>query len=685
MAKSKEELAQDYTDIKTQAGLKLVRQIPGNYVGATRRIEGEKNSQALLQILQEVLSNSVDEARSGFGKLIDITIHADNSVSVTDQGRGIPMGKNFDKVRRSLTVLGSSGKYDSNAYANSAGLHGEGVKACNALSDYIDVWSRRLDGTAYHVKYHMEEPLVQEVLPMDQNKQSGTKVTFLPDKTVFDTIDWDDASVIHRIEQTIYLTPGVKFLFTDERKAADDLSLGSAYYHREWLSKHGLADYVAHVAESANLISGLSKPIAFSGEDRIDTTLQATGGNEYGQKFAAEFGVQGALLYTENSGETVASFVNGVPTVDGGTHETGAKSAVFQAIRDYAAKQSWYKKSQTIEASDTRDGLILMISVSIPHEVLSFDSQTKTKLSTPEARTAVFNVIYDQLIKYLSDHPEIGKSIVEAILDSRRARLASKNERKAARALRKNKRRGHLSEKVKPASSHDPKKKSLFITEGDSASALLTMVRDKRYQAVLPIRGKILNVWKANSSKALANSEITDITQVLGAGFGKDFNIDDLQYDRVIIGSDSDDDGDHIASLLITLFYKCFPGLIEGGHLYRVIAPLYQAVMKTKNGHTKYVLAYSEEEHSQFLQQIEQLKADGYQMVGHEQRWKGLGSMNREQTRRYLADPRYRKLYQIKINDEDSAKEMINIWMGRSADLRKKQLSQVDFDKIELD
>lgn len=292
MAKSKQELAQDYTDIKTQAGLKLVRQIPGNYVGATRRIEGEKNSQALLQILQEVLSNSVDEARSGFGKLIDITIHPDNSVSVTDQGRGIPMGKNFDKVRRSLTVLGSSGKYDSNAYANSAGLHGEGVKACNALSDYIDVWSRRLDGTAYHVKYHMEEPLVEEVLPTDKNKPSGTKVTFLPDQTVFDTIDWDDASVIHRIEQTIYLTPGVRFMFTDERRAADDLSLGHDHYHREWLSQHGLADYVAHVAESANLISGLSKPIAFAGEDSITTTLQATGGNEYGQKFAAEFGVR---------------------------------------------------------------------------------------------------------------------------------------------------------------------------------------------------------------------------------------------------------------------------------------------------------------------------------------------------------------------------------------------------------
>lgn len=685
MAKSKQELAQDYTDIKTQAGLKLVRQIPGNYVGATRRIEGEKNSQALLQILQEVLSNSVDEARSGFGKLIDITIHSDNSVSVTDQGRGIPMGKHFDKVRRSLTVLGSSGKYDSNAYANSAGLHGEGVKACNALSDYIDVWSRRLDGTAYHVKYHMEEPLVEEVLPTDQNKPSGTKVTFLPDKTVFDTIDWDDASVIHRIEQTIYLTPGVKFMFTDERREADDLSLGHDFYHREWLSENGLADYVAHVAESANLINGLSKPIAFAGEDSIETTLQATGGNEYGQKFAAEFGVQGALLYTENSGEVVASFVNGVPTVDGGTHETGAKSAVFQAIRDYALKQTWYKKSQTIEASDTRDGLILMISVSIPHEVLSFDSQTKTKLSTPEARTAVFNVIYDQLIKYLSDHEAIGKSIVEAILDSRKARLASKNERKTARALRKNKRRGHYSEKVKPASSRDPQKKSLFITEGDSASALLNMVRDKRYQGVLPIRGKILNVWKANSSKALANKEITDITQVLGAGFGKNFDVNDLQYNQVILASDSDNDGDHIASLLITLFYKCFPGLIEGGHLYRVIAPLYQAVMKTKNGHTKYVLAYSESEHEQFLKQIEALKQEGYTMVGHEQRWKGLGSMNSEQTRRYLADPRYRKLYQIKIDDDAASKEMINIWMGRSADLRKQQLAQANFDDIEID
>lgn len=684
---TKEELVKGYTNIETKQGLSLVRQIPGNYVGSTRTPYGAKNSPALLHLMQEILSNAIDEAYSGFGKLIMVTVHPDCSMTITDQGRGMPCGKDFDKVRRSLTVLGSSGKYDSNSYQHSAGLHGLGAKAVNALSKYIEVYSTRmLDGTHFHVKYHMEKPLVEEMLKKGRKGESGTSVTFLPDDTIFDTIDWNDDAICNTLEQSAYLTPGIRFVFDDERRDSDDKD--HKYFHREWFSKNGLADYVDHIAQSSSLIDGMSKPIPFNGTDTVETTLQATGGNKAGEKFDAKIEVQGALIYTEDAGTTVISFVNGEPTINGGPHEVGAKSAVFQAIRDYAQQHKLINKRETLEASDTRDGLILTILVKLPHEILTFNDQSKTILGSPEARLATFHIIYNQLLQWLSDHPKNAKAIVDSIKDTRKARVAAKKEREASRKARKTKKKKAIvSDKLKTASARDPKKKALYLTEGNSASAELTMVRDKRYQAVFPLRGKIENAWRVKAFKALTNKEISTIASVLGAGFGSDFDVKKLQYDKIIISTDADPDGDHIASLLIALFYKFFPGLIQDGHLYRVTAPLYQAELKNKKtGEKKYELAYSEEEHDDYEKRLHHDLNNGYSLVGQEERWKGLGSMNPEQTKRYLADPRYRRLYQIKINNDETARMMINLWMGKQADPRKDMVfDEANFDDVTLD
>lgn len=687
--KTKEELLKSYDKIETKKGLSIVRQIPGNYVGSTRCLPGEKNSPALLHILQEVLSNSIDEAYAGFGNVIQVIIHDDNSVTVKDHGRGIPMGKDFDDVRRSLTVLGSSGKYDSSAYAMSAGLHGFGTKLSNALSKYIDVYStRELEHVRYHVKYRLEKPLVEEKLSYNDQMPSGTSITFLPDDAIFDTINWDDDAVLHKISQSSFLTPKVKFVFTDERKPADDASDGSKFFQRIYYSENGLADYVAKIADSSKLIDGITAPISFNDSADINTVLRATAGNKNGEKFTAHIIVSGALIYTQDTGDTTISFVNGEPTTDGGPHVTGAKQAIYQAILDYAKQNKLLKSNQVIEPIDTRDGLVLTLLVKVPHEVLMFTSQTKTKLGTPEARQATYQVIYQSLVIYFSQHSDVAENVIYAILDSRDARLAAKNERKIARQSRKTKRKkAFVSDKLKTASSTDPKLKSLFLTEGLSASGNLTMIRDKKYQAVFPLKGKILNTWHNGLSKALKNEEISTIASVLGAGIGKDFNVNNLQYDKVIVTSDSDTDGSHIASLLIALFYKLFPGLIENGHLYRVVAPLYQAKLKNKrSGHVKYELAYSEEEHADYEKRLHEDLESGYELVGAEQRWKGLGSMNNEQTKRYLADPCYRKLFRITVGDAEAAKKMLNIWMGSKADPRKKQLfAEADFNNVSID
>lgn len=690
MVKTREELIKDYNEggITTLSGLAAVRKRPGMYVGSTQSIDGH-NSHALIQIAQEILSNAVDESYAGFGKHITMTIHEDNSMTVTDEGRGMPRGKNYDDVIRAMTVLHSSGKFDSSAYANSLGQNGIGQKACTALSKWVQVNAVTTSKEHYMIKFQQENVVEKKMLPYDKSMHTGTTVTFLPDDTIFDMVDWEDEPLVNKLEQTAYLTPGVKFEFDDLRKPAIDGDDKHDHYHREWLSEHGLTDYVADIAKDSSLVPGVKKPIDFEGEYQYDQQLKSTNGQIIHNKGTIQ--VSGALIYVEDSGTDIYSFANGAPTVDGGYHVDGAKMAISRAFRDYANDKKILKGKQSFDAQDTRDGLILTLLVKIPENILQFESQSKTKLSTAAAKSATQRIIYDNLTTWLYDHPKAAKSIILNMADSKKYRESVVASKKAAQKARKTKSLGNgkllISSKLKPASSNDPKKKSLMVTEGDSASALFTLVRDKKYQAVFPLRGKILNTEHEKLGRVLKNEEITTIAGVLGAGIGSAFNVNDLEYDKVIILTDSDDDGMHISSLLITLFYNFFPGLIENGHLYKVTAPLYKTELKNKkSGRTKTILAYSEAEKPDFDNQVSAWVKKGYSVVSAA-RYKGLGSLSKADTKKYIADPQYRKITKIVIDDDSIlSKRMLNIWMGKDADLRKHQIeSSVDFDRIVID
>lgn len=668
----KEELKENYNSITTLEGLSAIRKRPGMYVGSPQSLDG-KNPNALIQLAQEALSNAIDEAYAGFGNRIDMIINEDNSITIRDQGRGMPKGKNFDDAIRALTVLHSSGKFDSSSYASSIGQNGVGIKACSALSKWLQIEAVTTNKEHYFIKVQQDTVLEKKNLPYKKNMHTGTIISFLPDDTIFDTINWDDQALINKIEQSSFLTPKVHFNFIDKRKKGEN---GEDYFIKSWYSENGMPDYVEYISKSETLINGLKKPISFKGI------------YETNDKYNDEISVEGALSYTEGSGETILSFANGAPTIDGGPHVEGAKLAIYKAFTDYGKDKKLFKRGKSINASDTRDGLILSLLVKIPEKILMFESQSKTKLATVAAKDAVKDIVYTQVTNWLYDHNKLATKIVNNMIDSSDAREATIKAKKAAREARKTKKAGGkliVSSKLSPASSKDSKLKSLFISEGDSANATITLVRDKRYQATFPIRGKILNVIDAKLSRVLKNEEISTIASVLGAGIGPAFNEEDLDYNKVLITSDADDDGAHIANLLTTLFYKFFPGLIENGHLYRVISPLYHIGLKNKDGKEKEELAYDESEYEDLMNRVHKDEEQGYR-VQFQNRYKGLGSLSKEATKKFIADPATRKLQQITIDDAEAAKEALQLWMGDNSDERRDRImNEIDFDDVKID
>lgn len=1042
----KEELKENYNSITTLEGLSAIRKRPGMYVGSPQSLDG-KNPNALIQLAQEALSNAIDEAYAGFGNRIDMIINEDNSITIRDQGRGMPKGKNFDDAIRALTVLHSSGKFDSSSYASSIGQNGVGIKACSALSKWLQIEAVTTNKEHYFIKVQQDTVLEKKNLPYKKDMHTGTIISFLPDDTIFDTINWDDQTLINKIEQSSFLTPKVHFNFIDKRKKGEN---GEDYFIKSWYSENGMPDYVEYISKSETLINGLKKPISFKGT------------YETNDKYNDEISVEGALSYTEGSGETILSFANGAPTIDGGPHVEGAKLAIYKAFTDYGKDKKLFKRGKSINASDTRDGLILSLLVKIPEKILMFESQSKTKLATVAAKDAVKDIVYTQVTNWLYDHNKLATKIVNNMIDSSDAREAAIKAKKAAREARKTKKAGGkliVSSKLSPASSKDPKLKSLFISEGDSAClvgntkirlangetdtiknivkrfnngeklyvysnadneesinegkgrswedkndkglrinkiigakltrkdadlvrvyidnntyvdctpdhkfllsngkykradelenndslsvmpfidrggylgykgasvhrlaahqfypnkemfnqyvhhkdhnrhnntpdniviltpeehmkltakerneagdsfgartsflyhhnkeyylrqkeiqalggrsgkghkhnqawdkkqrentsrttsegmakmskeakkrmrhnqivtltlvtfktilenepnitldeikvlhkekvfkfhrtmtklqylkkkyncyrnantydyikndfkddkelleaiknanhkvvkvkkldykkdvydievegthnfcldndvfvhncATLSLIRDKRYQATFPIRGKILNVIDAKLSRVLKNEEISTIASVLGAGIGPAFNEKDLDYNKVLITSDADDDGAHIANLLTTLFYKFFPGLIENGHLYRVISPLYHIGLKNKDGKEKEELAYDESEYEDLMNRVRKDEEQGYK-VQFQNRYKGLGSLSKEATKKFIADPATRKLQQITIDDAEAAKEALQLWMGDNSDERRDRImNEIDFDDVKID
>lgn len=680
MAKlTKEQLAKDYDHVTVINGLAAVRKRPGMYIGSPRSLDGQ-NPQGLIHIAQEVLSNAIDEAYAGFGNEIQMIVHKDNSMTIIDQGRGLPTGgKDLKSAIQSATVLHASGKFDNKSYANALGTNGVGMTSCNATSKYFDIVAVTTKNEHYHLKLNGEKVVEKEFLPYKKGMHTGTTITFLPDDTFFDTIDWDDEPLINKMEQSAFLTPNVKFIFIDERKPYQGDDGKHEHYYQEWYSKNGMPDYVAYIAQSEDLVKGLKKPIAFKGDYDYSTAQEPTHGKD-NKNLTGTISVEGALIYTESTGSTAFSFVNGGPTPQNGTHVDGANAGIAQAFKDYVnnfRKQLKLKKTQNIDTQDTRDGLILSLLVKLPENIMMFDSQSKTRLVTPEAKDATKQIVYNQLSAWLADHPKIAKAIIENMIDSKNAREAALKAKRAARQARKTKNgNGKLfvSSNLKKATSSNPKEKELYIVEGLSAAGSLIKARNPKTQAIFPIKGKILNTEGLKLARVIKNPEISTIASVLKAGIGSVFEPEELDYDKVIINSDADPDGYAIRALLITLFFNFFPKLIEQGHLYYVNAPLFKISHYVK-GKQINDFVYTEEERDKKLKEL------GAKANPSVSRFKGLGEMSVDEAKLTLLGPKTRYLTQVTSNDAQDAKEALKLMMGKDAKPRKAWIEKnVDFD-----
>lgn len=646
-----------YDGIETLESLQAVRKRPGMYIGSTTSESGE-NPRALLQIAQEVLSNSTDEALVGFGKQIDLVIYEDNSVSIADQGRGLPMGKNFKDVINSATVMHSSGKFDSKVYRKSGGQNGVGMKATNAVSRWFKIDAVTSVGDAYSITFEQAKVLEKTHHKAEKNTETGTTVTFLPDDRIFDNIEWDRQVLMEKLDNAAYLTPGVTYTLTDRRELDED---GEPFYV-SYLHENGLVDLVNYYAGDVDYLH--ESPIYFEGAYLYDGK-KAVGlvpeGKDYDDVNSIDVSV--ALLYTELDEFKVVSFANGIPTKDGGFHEVGLKNAIHEALSDYARNVKGIK--HRFELSDARDGLVVSLSLGIPEHLLQFEGQTKEKLGTSQASTAVKSVVVDRFGKYLYDHPKIADILVSKMEFARKDRLASKEARSLSKKKFKAKSgladKFEISSKLTTASSKNRDETELFIVEGDSAGGSAKNARNPRTQAILPLRGKPLNVRKASKKSANSNIEITTLNASVGVPpftSEEDFDYDAVRYGKYIIMPDADVDGNHIAALLLTYFWEYHRPLVTGGYVYLANAPLFKFTKYVK-GNPELLFALDQAE-------FDKARSEG---ITEENGWevtrmKGLGEMNYEDLKTTTMDPETRRLSRVSISDEEMFEYYVKMLMS---------------------
>ena len=613
-------------DIQVLEGLEAVRRRPGMYVGGT-------DLRALHHMVYEVVDNAVDEALAGFCNYIEIIIHPDNSVTVSDNGRGIPVDIHPQVKRPALEVvmtrLHAGGKFGGGGYKVSGGLHGVGVSAVNALSQWLEVVVKR-DGKVWRQRYERGRPVtdVEVIGKMKKGERTGTRVTFLRDPEIFDVLEYRADILAQRFREIAFLTRGVHIRFVDERE--------SPPREMNFYFEGGIATFVRYLNRNRK---PLHDPVYV--EKQVDAIL-----------------VEAAIQYTEEYVESVYSFANTINTPDGGTHLTGLRSAITRTLNDYARKQGLLKDDEpNFTGEDTREGLTAIISVKLPEP--QFESQTKVKLLNAEVRNIVESVVGDAFTSWLESHPREAKRIIEKCKTSYRARLAARQARDLV--IRKSVLESTtLPGKLADCSERDPSKSELFIVEGESAGGSAKQGRDRRFQAILPLRGKILNVEKARLDRALGNKEIQAIITALGTGIGDDFDISKLRYDRIILMCDADVDGAHIRTLLLTFFFRYMPQLIEEGHLYIAQPPLYLI----QAGKERYY-AYSDEERDRILKRLNNQKVTV-------QRYKGLGEMNPEQLWETTMNPDKRVLLQVTINDAAEADRMFDMLMGDEVAPRRR-------------
>ncbi|MCR1232723.1 DNA topoisomerase IV subunit B [Streptococcus suis] len=622
----------NYNDdaIQVLEGLDAVRKRPGMYIGST-------DGNGLHHMVWEIVDNAVDEALSGFGDRIDVTINKDGSLSVSDRGRGMPVGMHATgkpTVEVIFTVLHAGGKFGQGGYKTSGGLHGVGSSVVNALSSWLEVEITR-DGAVYKQRFEQGgKPVTTlEKIGTAPKSKTGTKVTFMPDDTIFSTTDFKFNTIAERLKESAFLLKQVTMTLTDERTGEQE------EYHYE----NGVQDFVSYLNEDKETLTPV---LYFEGED-------------------AGFQVQVAMQYNDGYSDNILSFVNNVRTKDGGTHETGLKLAITKAMNDYARKTNLLKeKDKNLEGSDYREGLSAVLSILVPEEHLQFEGQTKDKLGSPLARPVVDGIVSDKLTFFLLENGELASNLVRKAIKARDAREAARKARDESRNGKKNKKdKGLLSGKLTPAQSKNPAKNELYLVEGDSAGGSAKQGRDRKFQAILPLRGKVINTAKAKMADILKNEEINTMIYTIGAGVGSDFTLEDVNYDKIIIMTDADTDGAHIQTLLLTFFYRYMRPLVEAGRVYIALPPLYK-MSKGKGKTEKIAYAWSDGE-------LEDLRKDfgkGFIL----QRYKGLGEMNADQLWETTMNPETRTLIRVTIEDLARAERRVSILMGDKVEPRRK-------------
>ncbi|QED58936.1 DNA topoisomerase IV subunit B [Enterococcus durans] len=623
----------EYNDASIQVleGLEAVRKRPGMYIGST-------DSRGLHHLVYEIVDNAVDEALSGYGNEIDVTIHEDNSITVVDSGRGMPVGMHasgIPTVEVIFTVLHAGGKFGQGGYKTSGGLHGVGASVVNALSKWLVVTIVR-DGIEYQQKFSNGGKPNGTLKKIGKTKKAnGTTVHFLPDDSIFSTTKFSYEILSERLRESAFLLRGVRITLSDLR---GEEPVNEVFHYEE-----GIKEFVDYLNEEKDTLTPV---VYFSGEkDEIE--------------------VEVAYQYNDGYSENVLSFVNNVRTKDGGTHEAGMKTAMTKAYNEYARKVGLLKeRDKNLEGSDFREGLAAVLSIRVPENLLQFEGQTKEKLGTPVARTVVDNVIGEQMGFYLQENSEMSQMLVRKAVKAREAREAARKAREESRNGKKRKKgESLLSGKLTPAQSRNPKKNELYLVEGDSAGGSAKQGRDRKFQAILPLRGKVINTEKAKMQDILKNEEINTMIYTIGAGVGPEFSIEDCNYDKIIIMTDADTDGAHIQVLLLTFFYRYMKPLIEAGKVYIALPPLYK-VSKGQGKKQVIEYAWTDDELAATIKKI----GKGYML----QRYKGLGEMNAEQLWETTMDPTSRTLIRVRIDDAAQAERRVTTLMGDKVEPRRK-------------